>query len=160
MRLYVLRHGKAKRDSKSGLDEDRELRARGRQQARWIGRRLAEMAPAPDRIVSSGFTRAIDTARIVEKILGAPLEVAPELEFGHEAEDVVARIPEWGAGCDSMLLVGHNPQLEGVLARLCPDTDAGARTLRTGEMAIVDVSVGAGGLKGVIVGAMRRDDEM
>lgn len=146
VRLYIVRHGKAQRESPSGRDRDRALKPRGQRQAQWLGDQFLALRPAsarPSLILSSPFTRAIDTATIIRESLDCPLRTDPLLETGHdagEAADLAARSIDAGA----IALVGHNPQLEELLWLLAtpgPGVDA---PMRTGEAAILEFDAGAG----------------
>jgi phosphohistidine phosphatase SixA len=148
MRLYIVRHGKAEpAEEFPGPDRDRPLKKRGERQATWLAEFLTTEVSPEDRpawIATSGFKRAIETARIIQGILDVPLREAKVLEFGHGPADVVdfirshaARHSEEGG----LMIVGHNPQLEEVLA-LLTHAAGGARgaqrELRTGEAAELD----------------------
>src|SRR5215510_8957208 len=76
MRLYVLRHGKAERDSDSGRDEDRPLAERGKAQCQGLADLFTkkdpprQLRPPPTVILSSPAARADSTARIIAAALG------------------------------------------------------------------------------------------
>ncbi len=145
MLLYLVRHGKAEpADEFTGDDRDRPLKGKGERQAQWLGEHLTQDVSPEDRpawIVSSGYRRAIDTARILQEALDVPLREARVLEFGHSPSQVIdfirghaARHSEEGP----LMLVGHNPQLEEVLALLAPDARGPQREMRTGEAAVLN----------------------
>src|SRR5271157_3940640 len=114
MFVYFLRHASAgqrlssaKQDEKRGLDKD------GIEQCGYIGRALAAVGAQVDVIISSPLKRATQTASLVGN------------EMGHEGKLVIenALRPETGfadfqkmlekyARQDSILLVGHNPNLQ------------------------------------------------
>lgn len=163
MRLYIVRHGKAEAAEEwPGQDRDRPLRKRGERQARWLGEFLTHEVSPDDRpawIASSGFTRAIETARIIQGILDVPLREAKVLEFGHSAGEVVAFIREHASRHEeegALMVVGHNPQLEEVLATLAPNARGAQRELRTGEAAELDY---AGDGEATLRRKLRLEDE-
>lgn len=144
MRLYIVRHGKAERESASGQDRERALRPRGQRQALWLAEQWADAPPKerPGLVLSSGYVRAMETARIIVGVLACPLIHARELEVGHpasEAADLVRRRAAESAGRVPLALVGHNPQFEHLLAILARVPGGDAPALRTGEAAVLDL---------------------
>lgn len=139
MRCIIVRHGKAESSSPSGRDEDRPLKHRGREQAQFLAFELAAAGRRPSLILASRFERAITTAHIIQKAVGAPLHLAPELEAGHPpsaAAELILR----HASQAPLLLVGHNPQLSELIWLLTHGVPAEEAGLRTGEAVILDLS--------------------
>lgn len=126
--IYLLRHGDA--EDGDGDDAARRLTAKGERQARAAGRALAALGAKIDACLTSPKVRAAETARLVCEPLGLEPEMANELRGG--GFDALAL----AAGRGSVLLVGHEPDLSGEVARL---TGAKAK-LRKGGLAIVDGS--------------------
>jgi len=111
LRLYLMRH--AKSSWKNPVpDRERPLKKRGKRASETIGRALAERDVVFDKVVSSDAKRALETAKRVLKAMGKdpmpPLLLEPGL-YGAGAEDIVRIIRRKGGGCQSILLVGHNP---------------------------------------------------
>jgi phosphohistidine phosphatase len=126
--IYLLRHGDA--EDGGGDDAARRLTAKGERQARAAGRALARLGAEIDACLASPKVRAADTARLTCESLGLEPETAVELRGG----DFDAL--ELAMGRGDVLLVGHEPDLSGEVARL-----TGARAkLRKGGLAIVDGS--------------------
>lgn len=138
MQFYILRHGKAERDSPSGADEDRPLRKRGRRQAKRLAEHIADRGPAPNLVISSPILRARDTAEIIAAALDVPLEFADELATG-VGVPVIAALLQRSSDQAPVMLVGHNPQLENILAELLPPALEPFGHLRTGEAALLDL---------------------
>ena len=89
MRLYIIRHA----EPDYPLDA---LTAHGYAQARALARRLA--GAGLDRIYSSPFQRALETARYTGEALGLPLEIEPwtgELEDWWIADEAKGERPAW-----------------------------------------------------------------
>jgi phosphohistidine phosphatase len=112
--LLVLRHAKAGdgpgRDTR---DHDRPLAPRGQEEAPRVGAWLAAHHLLPDRALASTATRAVQTARLVLDALGddAPeLMTEARLYLAHPST-VAETVLEHAAGCERLLLVGHNPGL-------------------------------------------------
>ncbi len=157
MRLWIIRHGKAQQTSPSGGDYDRPLMARGQDQARWLGDAIAGKKKRPDLILSSGLTRAITTARLIQERLECPLEIVRDLETGHSVSEAIGVVTNY---CDRgrLMLVGHNPtlgELAWVLERGLPIREA---ELRTGQAYVFDFDDGFGPGKGRVHKTLRMDD--
>ncbi len=158
--LHIIRHGKAEQDSPTGLDRDRALKSRGERQARWLGEQLAASTRPPTLIVASPFTRARQTAELIQRALGCPLVFDERLEVGNSVSDAaeviaasspagsgdvhessraegVQSLPRVSSGAQTRLhhlaLVGHNPQLELLIGALIHGPLGGRYELRTGE---------------------------
>lgn len=121
MNLYLLRHGPAEpRDiAPAHADRDRALTSEGRAKVRRIAEAMAAMELSFDRILSSPFVRARETAELVVAGLRPRRPVTLCDELAAEAEP--ADLPPYLAGLRplprDLLLVGHQPFL-GALAAL------------------------------------------
>jgi phosphohistidine phosphatase SixA len=110
VRLILVRHA----HSDPGLpDELRPLSARGRDEARALGERLA--AERPDLVLASPLLRARETAAAIAKAAGAELRVDDRLAPGAGAEDIVAAVEAGGA---TVVAVGHQPDCSEIAAAL------------------------------------------
>lgn len=126
--IYFLRHGDA--EEGGGDDAARKLTRKGERQARTAGRALATMGAEIDACLTSPKLRAADTARLACEALPLEPEVTNELRGGPFDSLSLA------AGRGAVLLVGHEPDFSGEVARL-----TGARVkMRKGGLAIVDGS--------------------
>ena len=111
MELYFLRHGDAGgKEAWKGEDRERPLSEEGNAQMRREARTMAAMRLGVSLIVTSPFTRAVQTAETVAAALGLPdspvrdERLAPG--FGVRAlRKILAEHAEAGA----ILLVGHEP---------------------------------------------------
>lgn len=162
-RVFIVRHGKAEKQSASGKDRDRRLRERGEKQARWVGARIAEgFGEGPEgTIVTSGYVRAESTAKLVNGPLGWPLRVETQLQGGsvEDVEAVIARELKMRGGkrAGPIVIVGHNPQLEEFVAA---HSKRPFSAFRTGEAAAFDVRAdGSGELVFAFVERARIDEE-
>lgn len=141
MRLIIVRHAKAERESSTGRDDDRLLTRRGEIQARFLADALSRDQPRPDFILASGILRAVQTARIIQEALGATLQIEDSLETGRSASgavDLIAAARLASPGRPVLVLVGHNPQLEHLVGVLTRGPDATAGVVRTGEAIVLE----------------------
>ncbi len=110
MRLILVRHAHA---DPGQPDELRPLSARGREQARALGERLA--AGQLDIVLSSPLLRARETAAAIAKAAGVELRIDDRLAPGAAADDVLAATE--GAG-ETVVAVGHQPDCSEIAAAL------------------------------------------
>ena len=129
--LYLLRHGLAvPYGTPDTADDDRPLTSDGERRVRSVARGLKRLKVKLDKIVTSPLPRAARTAEILAEVFGQPdlIESADVLRAGSTA----AAIAEWlkTRTEDRLMIVGHNPSLSNLLARLV----AGSRTISIGEL--------------------------
>lgn len=116
MNLLVLRHAKAEDRADSGRDFDRRLSPRGREQCRALVAAFdSGRLPEPHRVLVSPAVRARETAaRVLD---GPAVERIVYTEAIWEASpgDLAALVDEHRADGHTLMLVGHNPGLEGLV---------------------------------------------
>ena len=150
--LLILRHAKSGWETDAPTDFDRPLAPRGIRAAQRMGRYLAQEALAPDAIMCSSATRAVQTIH----------EVAQAARFSLDAALFEGAIYEAGLSallgvlgrCDPdarrPMIVGHNPGLEDLLDHLTggvfPVPDDG-KLLPTAALARVALPGDWGGLE-------------
>jgi len=131
-RLGVLvRHAKAE-SGEDKPDHDRELTGRGHRAAAEAGRWLAEHVPAPDLVWCSSAARARQTWEGIAASVSAERVLVERELYLAGAGEVVERVRTSDAGV--MVVVGHNPTMEQVLATLTGEL----RGLRPGALAVLD----------------------
>lgn len=122
--LWLLRHGKAERYD-CNEDFDRRLKKRGKRDATRMGEWLKEQGLKPDLVISSPATRAIMTAKLACDALDIDRQHI-QLEKRLYDEGLV-RVISVLADCPTtfkrVLLVGHNPEFEDLLAYLINASD-------------------------------------
>jgi serine/threonine-protein phosphatase PGAM5 len=70
--VYLIRHGAYTPEDDRDDREGNGLDSLGREQARWVGERLASLPVPIDTLVSSEFMRAQQTADIIGRLIGRP----------------------------------------------------------------------------------------
>ena len=141
--LWLLRHADAEPHG-ARPDAERRLTARGERQARLAGLALARLEVSLDAVLVSPKARARQTAELASEGWSeeqrAALTTHPPLAGGFDASQALAAlagIPAEGR----LMLVGHEPDLSGVLADL-----TGARVdLKKGGLAVVRLDGAAAG---------------
>ena len=114
--LLILRHAKSSWKHTELSDHDRPLKKRGERAAPGMGELLVEEDLVPQLIISSTAKRALKTTELVAEACQYGGEVQPEpglygagpmayIRILREVPDVYQRV----------MIVGHNPGLEGLL---------------------------------------------
>ena len=114
--LWLLRHGEAV-PHESKEDFERELTARGERQSIAAGEALARLGVEFAACYASPLVRAVGTARLACRALN--VEPVEHAEIGKAFDAGVAReLLAAHEDGERILLVGHNPSFEQVLADL------------------------------------------
>ena len=135
--LYLLRHADAGDPEAWQADDDlRPLSEKGRRQCEALGRFLRSRDFAVDAILASPRVRAVETAELVARALGASVtqddRLAKPLDVGR-----LGGLLEGLAG-RRIMLVGHDPDFSELAASL---SGASYLPLKKGALARIDVSL-------------------
>jgi len=119
MQVYLLRHGIAEGKSAKGGDAARELTAEGRAELKHVLKAAAKAGVKPALILTSPYVRARGTADLAKKILETKADVIETSTLVPEGQPQMV----WAEMSDhraerSLMLVGHNPLLERMVAHL------------------------------------------
>ena len=118
--LYLVRHAKAVKGDAALADRDRPLADRGREEAREMGKRLAERRVESDLLLSSPALRALTTAELIADELGwerKAIAVDDRL-YASSAQGLLAVIRALDNELDTVMLFGHNPEFTELAHRL------------------------------------------
>lgn len=159
IKIYILRHEEAV-DAKAvgGLDRDRTLTPAGEKYAAASARGMVRLKIKPGCILTSPYPRAAQTARITAAEMDMPeqVEEIKELAPGADAAEV-GRLIERNADSGSVMLVGHNPDLESLIAWLVSSRADAAINLKKGGLALIHASTpikpGCGTLRWLLIPA-------
>lgn len=129
MELYLLRHGVAVDRGTPGFEDDRRrpLTPEGRRRMRRAAQGMKALELSFDWILSSPYPRARQTAELVAGVfkLGRRLKFSDHLAAGAPAGPLVRELARKFRPGARLLLVGHEPDLSRLAARLM----GGPRTL-------------------------------
>ena len=126
-RLTILRHADSSPAAAGGHDFDRPLSARGRRQARQVGEEFEARALTFDLVLASTALRVRETLEgLAEAYAVLPIRFEEELYLASE-RSLLDRVRAAPDECQSLLLVGHNPGLERLVADLARDDSHGLR---------------------------------
>ena len=119
--LYIMRHGLAVTRGSVGFADDarRPLLPEGKEKMREIAEGLKRVGVELDWVVSSPLVRAVETAKIIAESLASTgtVDVCDAMRPGGSPEEVIAFLAK-RAGRTSVLVVGHEPDLSELAARL------------------------------------------
>lgn len=116
--LILVRHAEAETEAASGKDRDRALTPHGMEEARAAGVWLATHGVVPNHVLCSPARRAEQTARLLLKEIGSTTipDQADEI-YNATPGELLALLDRYGEA-RAVLLIGHNPGLERLVALL------------------------------------------
>ena len=156
--LILVRHGIAEDAGPGQADADRALTQRGRERVVAVAGTLATLLGPVDRLVSSDLLRARQTADLLAEAL-TPVErtVFP----GLAPEGAPRGVYAWLQGepaVETTILVGHEPQMNALLALALTGQTAGLARFRKAGVAVVEfpgaLQPGAGRLEAFLPPAL------
>ncbi len=135
--LYLLRHAKSSWSDASLRDFDRPLNKRGRDAAQLVGKRLASEKNI-SLVICSPAVRTRETWQIVQKNSGLQIEERfDDRIYEASLRDLLQVVSEIPAGKQLVMLIGHNPGFEELLAFLTGE----ARRMPTGALAKIKFEI-------------------
>jgi phosphohistidine phosphatase len=114
-RLVLLRHAHAEPGAE---DAQRVLTEDGKDEARAIGRWLAEQNLVPDHVVISPARRAVETWELAGQTSGVSDPVLDPRVYDNTLDGVLAVIRDTPPEAQTLVLVGHNPAIQDLAAEL------------------------------------------
>lgn len=120
-KLYLVRHAKSSWKDSSLSDLQRPLNGRGLKNAPEMGRRLNARGVELDLIVSSPANRAFTTAKTLAKAIGYDSKNIEKNEsiYFDGVSSMLNIIKETDNNIESLMIVGHNPDMTSLLNKLC-----------------------------------------
>ena len=126
--LTLLRHAKSSWDGSAATDFDRRLSKRGHKAARTIGRELKAQGLEFDAAIASPAARVVETVEGLSDGYGSAIRPVfdPRVYLGSVAT-LMAVVHEADDSAERLLIIGHNPGLEGLAMLLTRDDGDGLR---------------------------------
>ena len=154
MKLLLVRHAAAVPRGTPGVaDDERPLTPKGKAKFTAAAKGLARIAKRPDVLLTSPLPRARATAEIAARAFKR-VEPTVEPALAQESLDViVAALGAHGADA-TVAIVGHEPTLSALMARLLGAAHGERLAFKKGGAALVDLPDGPGG-EGVLVWFLR-----
>lgn len=146
--LSLLRHAKSSWKNPALPDRERPLNARGMGDAPVMGRAMSKRGIDPELILCSSAQRTVDTLALVLPELKIEPEVVYDDALYHASPDqMLDMLRNLQPGARSVLLVGHNPEIQALALGLI---GAGPKELRdrlaekypTGGLAVINFTAG------------------
>jgi phosphohistidine phosphatase len=160
MEVLVIRHAKAEdRDAEAWPDDSlRPLTRDGAREFERVASRLRDWRPSVDMVLSSGFVRAWDTARILRAKARWPKPVRTKMleDSGAGAAPAMAAFLAEQPEDARIALVGHEPMLGELVAALAGEPGGIRLDFRKGAVAWLRGDPGAMRLAGLLAPAMLR----
>jgi phosphohistidine phosphatase len=117
LRLFLIRHAAAEAGESDAL---RRLSPEGRQQARALGKRLANEGIRPDALLTSPLLRARETGEALADALACTSEPSDALAPGATAGRLRSAVTGRG---ETVIVVGHQPDCGEIAAELGDGTE-------------------------------------
>ena len=158
MELYLIRHGLAQQLGLKNdfTDERRTLTAEGRDRMREVSRGLRKLGVQLDLLITSPLVRAVETAELVAEALALnkkEIIQTASLAPGGSADELFSEIKSH-TGVESAGLVGHEPYLGELAARMVQSTGHLAISLRKGGVCCINVVETVPSFRGELVWLM------
>lgn len=117
-RLILMRHAKSSWADPAQHDAARPLNDRGRRAAPLMGQWLSGQGLIPDLALVSTARRCIDTWELVSPALGAPARASCEPIYQAAPETLLALVQDADDAVETLMLLGHEPGIPGLLRAL------------------------------------------
>ncbi|MEK6299237.1 MAG: phosphohistidine phosphatase SixA [Acidobacteriota bacterium] len=158
MELYLIRHGVAQQLGLKNdfTDEKRTLTTEGRDRMREAARGLRKLGVQLDLLLTSPLVRAVETAELVAEAVGLSKKEIIQtggLAPGGSADELFAEIKSH-TGVESAALVGHEPYLGELAARMVQGSGRFAMNLRKGSVCSINVVETVPAFRGELVWLM------
>ncbi|MFB7735743.1 histidine phosphatase family protein [Streptomyces sp. NPDC056112] len=125
-RIVLFRHAKA--DWPQVTDRERPLAERGRKDAAVAGRKLADAGVAFDLALCSTATRTRETWKLaVHELPHRPKTVYEERVYDASPGELITVLNETPDDVRSVILIGHNPGIQGLAEVLSGSAEGDAR---------------------------------
>ena len=139
MLLLIIRHAIAVPRGTPGVpDEDRPLTPEGEQKFREAARGLARLVDRPDALLTSPWLRAKQTATIAAAAWGR-LEPKGTIALASGSFEEQAAVLDGYPDTATVAVVGHEPWVSELLARLLGSRREDRLTFKKGGAALVEV---------------------
>jgi phosphohistidine phosphatase len=142
VRLLIIRHGPAgdreEWEAAGNDDRLRPLTPKGKKEVRKAAAGLARLVPDLDLIATSPWTRAAETAKIVNKEYGVDLEEVEQLTSDHQPEELTPWLRQQSRR-EALALVGHEPHLGLLVGYLLSGNSASFVDLKKGGACLIEM---------------------
>jgi phosphohistidine phosphatase len=139
MQLLIIRHAIAVERGTPGVpDDDRPLTPEGQERFAEAAKGLAAIVDRPDALLTSPLLRAKQTASLAAAAWGKVEPAEAAALAGGSFEEYAALLDRY-RGDSTVTIVGHEPHLSAVLARLLGSRHDDRLAFKKGGAALLDV---------------------
>ncbi|MDQ3322086.1 MAG: histidine phosphatase family protein [Acidobacteriota bacterium] len=136
--VFLLRHAKSSWKDDNLADFDRPLNKRGLEIMPFVGEKIFDNQFQIDLILSSPAKRARQTAILVKETAQIKAEIRyDERIYEASPHRLLEVIAETEDEREAIMLVGHNPGLEGLIRVLTGET----QLMKTAALAVIDLQI-------------------
>jgi len=136
--LLLMRHAKSSWKDTKLTDHERPLNKRGQKDAHFMGKVLLEKELLPQKIIASSAVRVRETVAGLVSSSGSNCETEfSDTFFMAESETYLAALRLLPDSLERVMVVGHNPGLEGLLQKLSGRVE----TLEAGTIAYLSLAI-------------------
>lgn len=146
-RLLLMRHAKSDWSEGGLIDYERPLNKRGTHDANMMGKWLAHHFEAPELILCSSARRTRQTLQLL--LLGMQSSQVSTHEIEQHTLEAMYLAPTSRLvdlvhahlnSHNSMMLIAHNPGMDGILSHYCPDAPltSSGKLMTTGNIAVIE----------------------
>lgn len=122
--IYLIRHGLAGQFGEYEDDSIRPLTEEGVKKTQKVAQRLKELGIRFDRVLTSPYTRALQTAIVLQSIgLVENSETLDQLQPDGEIPIVITHLETLRQATQSIAIVGHEPDLSQLASHLISGND-------------------------------------
>jgi len=138
--LILLRHAEAVPIETAGDDQQRPLSARGEKEAQAAGLWLSAHGIRPERVLCSPTRRTDETTRLaLAAIDSAPVPQMADEIYDASPGELLALLDQHG-DASTVMLVGHNPGIERLVALLVEGRSDEFRGMPPGALAVLHLN--------------------
>lgn len=148
MRVYILRHATAEPRGSGIPEAERELTAGGKQELKAVLRQASAAGVSPETILTSPWSRALETARMAGKALHCERVVQTKTLLPDIPPAQVLREIRTLLKAKEVMVAGHEPQLSRLAAFLLEAPLA--VDLKKGALLRIDIEEKDGPPRGVL----------
>ncbi len=140
-KIILIRHAKTESPSFSNFDFDRKLKKRGWSDAKLIAEYIHKKGYRPDKIITSPAVRAYQTATVFSMVFDydeSNFEKLQILYDGDVTQALIDAIVSKSKDSDTVIVVGHNPDIAILAMHLCNER---IEKFPTGGTAVVSFNI-------------------
>jgi phosphohistidine phosphatase len=137
-RLYLLRHAKSSWKDRDVADIDRPLNKRGLKAAAFMGQLMQENDLRPDMVLVSTAVRTRATAELVRQSWPDEVDLVYDARIYDASPQALRQvISEVDDSYTAVLLIGHNPGIEGLINYLTGTIES----MPTAALAVITLDI-------------------